>query len=270
LDVVPADIVMKTFTANGFKQGSVTYRIKGDSPTAPFEIGFYSSVDTSVDGADELLSTLTIDEADDLTAGTHTVTFVIGKDVRLPGAGLTDTEADYHLLAVADYEELRAESNTNNTSVFQGVYQVGKGPVMAHGKLHNDKISMAGAGRRSTLNFNGTEYNYNVRGVDYRIRSHSGNDTIDARDLEDFNLFAWGGDGNDKIYGGDGDDYIDGGPGSDLAQGNRGRNVIVESTDQARSSSTRASMPLSSDAFFEQMGESDGRRTKLRRLPLGR
>jgi Ca2+-binding RTX toxin-like protein len=271
--IAKSEIVMNTFTANGFTTLTVTYEIAPGSERQPFTISFYRSSDDSFNGGDVLLDSVTITANRDLTVGSHTKTFTIGSrpnDVSLPGAGRQEVLADYFLLAVADPNDEVFEDSANNTAVFEGVYHTRNGSVFVHGRhvrSKNDKITIEGEEDEFKLNFNGTTYTYRDNVDDFRVRTHDGNDKIDAEELEDAELFAWGGDGNDKIFGGEEDDYIDGGAGNDKARGNDGDNFIFESrTGDARGGAT----PLSSDAYFEQVGQSNAKKRKLSRSAAGR
>jgi hypothetical protein len=270
LDVMPPDIAMKRFTADGFTKATVAYDIDGESPTEAFDIGFYRSADGTIDSDDRRLDRVRINQAADLTPGRHSLNFEIGEELLLPGAGLSESGSDYQLLAVADFKHALEENDNNNVAAFEGAYHEQNGPVVVHGRRNGDDIIIDPKKDSFELNFNGSTFVYRDDVDGFWVRSHAGADKIrfltpgqaddaaTAQEVQVAPLIAWGGEGNDEIFGGEGDDYIDGGPSKNKVRGNGGRNVIVESGEDGNSDSSL------SDAYFEQMGEQSTRKSKRR------
>src|SRR5439155_12837438 len=72
------DIVMNSVTANGKTTLTVQYQILNATVTSPLSLRFLRSTDSVADGADTVLSTVTISNVADLTVGLHTLNFTIG------------------------------------------------------------------------------------------------------------------------------------------------------------------------------------------------
>src|SRR5262249_25009583 len=130
------DLSVQSFTSDGGTKLSVTCQVTGRAAT-PFTLGIYLSADSLYQATDQLLGSVVISNAADLTLGAHTRTFTIGNGVGqipLPGLGLSETNAQYSILAVADPTNQVAESdadpfNQDNTWVFAGAYHVAGGDV---------------------------------------------------------------------------------------------------------------------------------------------
>jgi Ca2+-binding RTX toxin-like protein len=213
------DLRLLDFTADGQTTLSLKYEIAA-SGAVPFEIGFYRSGDLLFDAGDVGLGSVLIEDANDLTVGSHTKSFAIGAgagQVALPGAGGAEVPEDYFMLAAADPADLVAETDAqpfqeDNTAAFSGIYHAPGGAVFLHGTAADDSIAVtAGA----SLNFNGTITSYstvNVNGV--RIRAHAGNDVIDGSTADEA-LFVLAGAGNDIMTSGPINDTFVGGMGND-------------------------------------------------------
>ena len=198
------------------------------------------------------MSTISISHAADLTVGAHSVTFSIGSQVLLPGAGLAESNDDYCLLVVADPSNTIRESDQDplsedNTLPFGGVY-TGGSTIYVHGGSLNDAVTLTYPSSTSanvSLALSGSvsaTYSYPFGSASqFRLRTHGGNDTINvanSANLAARPMFELGGDGNDvlngagaadTLNGGAGDDSLSGKLGNDSLDGGLGSNVLVES-----------------------------------------
>jgi len=230
---VGGDIATDSFeTGNGTDQVDVDYTITG-SNVDPFNFGLYKSSDTIWDAGDELVST---QAPPDLTGGSHTMIVLLG------GTPYVDTDDDYYILAVADYEDVIIETDeNNNTAPFEGVFQFLASPpqpVFVHGADTADTIIVTEGGT-VTVTFNGTPYTYvTANTTSIRIRLHGGADNLNAG-LNTLTVTAFGGSESDFLkggkevdtfYGGDGNDILDAGPGNDTLYGEAGNDLLIGRT----------------------------------------
>jgi surface-anchored protein len=237
------DLKMTSVAADGFTTLTVTYQID-KAASAPFEVGFYTSTDTTLDrgttSTDVLKGSVLVSDAADLTVGSHTKTFTIGSgtgQVSLPGAGTAAVNADYHLLAVIDHLNQVPEAdgnspyNQDNKAVFSGVYHAAGGEVVIHGTTSTsvgDTVSVSVSGSDLIVTLNGTSYTYAASDVSqFRVRTHAGNDTVNFSATAK-PVLAWGGAGNDTITGGSGNDTLYGGAGTDTLDGGPGTDTAFE------------------------------------------
>jgi len=230
--LVGPDILMQGATADGATTLSLTYEIVTAS-VDPFDINLYRSGDTVFDAGDALLGTVTISDPGDLTVGVHTKTFPIGGgagEVALPGAGAAETDDDYNILAVADADLAVDETDVDptgedNTVAFVGVYHPPGGDIFIHGSDDDDTALITPGS--IDVNLNGDVTSYADPDVnELRVRSHGGNDTVDASDIPK-PLKAWGGAGDDRLTGGSGDDVLSGGGGDDTLWGAAGNDHLL-------------------------------------------
>src|SRR6185436_14136860 len=108
----PNDIHVVSATTNGLTTLTMTYEISGI--VSPFFVGFYRSANSSFDGSDAALGSVAVSVWSDLTPGLHTKSWTIGSaagQVPLPGAGSTEVDTDYYLLAVADPTNVISETD---------------------------------------------------------------------------------------------------------------------------------------------------------------
>ncbi len=209
-DPAPATTLDWDIATDGFQMLTISYEITGQ-PSAPFDIEVYRSANRIIDGGDELLDTVSITDAADLTVGTHTLTYEIGSGagkLALPGAGIAETSEDYRLLF------------TDGTGVahFSGVYHAADGSVFVHGTEQDDRVAI-GTGSL-TVSLNGMTYTYDEVDVsDVRVRTHNGDDYL--RTVADVatSVFFRGGRGNDTGIGGSAIDRFFGGLGADVLSG---------------------------------------------------
>ncbi len=218
----PSDIQLQSVTADGGTGLSITYLVNG-AAVDPFDINFYRSANATYEARDQLLTTIHIQTAADLTPGLHTKTLAMGDEVgqvRVPGVGSADSDAEYYLLAVADPVNIIAEADSNpwsedNTVVFHGVYHTAGGKVYVHGTSGNDTVSITPGSIRVGLN--DTVYTYADTDVSaIRIWTYAGDDTIDAT-AANAPVWASAGDGDDQLNASIGDFTLYGGAGNDTA-----------------------------------------------------
>jgi Ca2+-binding RTX toxin-like protein len=251
------DIVMHSLSVNGHNTLAVQYQILNVPVTSPLNLRFLRSTDELADSADIVLSTVTIDTAVDLVVGWHTLNFMIGSQVLLPGAGTTEVASDYFILAVADPDNTIAETdstplNEDNTVPFIGAYATST-TVYLHGGVPADTVTLTYPTTTSgyvtlnvTLGLTGlfsTTYTYHYSETSrFRLRTHGGNDTVNVVNSSDLTtnvptrqMFEHGGAGNDVLRGagdadwlcgGTGNDQLIGGPGNDVLMGASGHDVL--------------------------------------------
>lgn len=228
-----SDIRMVSAVADGGTGLTVTYEVLNVPLTGSFDLGFYRS-DDALFGGDVLLDTVTIGNPDDWTVGVHEHWFDLGakpSQVSLPGVGVAEVNADYHLLVVADPTNAVTEDdgdpfNEDNTALLTGAYHKPGGDVFVHGGLGDDDIRiMFRTATATRLMIGGvTLMTYTNSDVDsYRIRSHAGADQIDGAGADE-PLTMWGGDDNDTLTGGNMRDEMNGGAGTD---------TLIEAGDHA-------------------------------------
>ncbi|MHC4403656.1 MAG: CehA/McbA family metallohydrolase [Planctomycetota bacterium] len=208
----PGDVCMRSVTADGGTSLEMVYEIV-DVPMVSLEVALYRSSDLRVDGEDELLDRVLLDDPADLTTGLHAKRFEIGSgpdQIALPGAGADETDVDYRLLALADPSNAVEEADLHpfdedNTALLTGVYHAAGGPVFAHGTAADDTVTVSLASLR--LEFNGSVYAYTSGApAGMRIRGHEGSDIFGiaaggrAGASSVFSIDLWGGDGTDSAH----------------------------------------------------------------------
>jgi len=217
---------------------AIRYAILNEAAPS-FKLQFFRSADDQWDAGDTLVSGTTISAASDLSLGVHTKKLNLGAGpgkIALPGAGAGDPLADYFLLAVADADDLVAESdgdahNEDNTVAFRGSYGLrassgsSGGPVMVHGSQDNEVITITN-GQIFINSRSIPQIMSDVR--EYRVRSHGGNDQIRGQNMI-ARLVAFGGPGDDTILGSNTNDRLDGGDGNDVIKSGRGNDVFISS-----------------------------------------
>ena len=248
------DIVMNSVTADGQKTLTVQYQVLNVAMTGPLSLRFLRSTDMMADGADTVLSTVTISDVADLTVGSHSVNFTIGSQVLLPGAGVAESSNDYFILAVADPNNVVSETdsdplNEDNTVAFVGAYATST-TILLHGGLAANTVTLtypATASGNVVLGLSGSvsaTYNYSYKSTgQFRLRTHGGNDTINvvnSAKVAARPMFELGGDGDDVLNGASGADTLNGGAGNDTLSGllgndsldgGTGSNTLVESAN---------------------------------------
>jgi subtilisin family serine protease len=217
-----ADLQIVSAVANGQNQLTITYNVVG-TVNAPFEIGFYRSSDTTL-GGDVLLGFVEVKDPAKWGPGLQSVTVTIGpginNEVRLTGAGWTDLNTDYRMLAAVDRLRTIAENdahawNEDNVVEVTGAYRVGTGPVMVFGGSASETVQVRTSAGTHFLSFNGGPESSYTGTPEFRTRLGGGGDRLDAAESSRGQL-AWGGAGDDTIGGGRGNDTLFGGTGSDL------------------------------------------------------
>lgn len=248
------DILVDSVSANGKTTLTVGYQILNVPVTGSMALRFLRSVDALADGADTILSTVTISAPADLTVGTHSLSFTIGSQVLLPGVGTTESSDDYFIIAVADPANVIAEAdsdslNEDNTAVFVGAYATST-TVFYHGGADSDQATLtypASSSGNMTLALSGTlNATYSIPYLPartFRLRTHSGDDIVNvvhSSNLTARSMFQLGGDGNDvlngaagadSLIGGPGDDTLSGSLGNDSLNGGLGNNTLTESAN---------------------------------------
>jgi Ca2+-binding RTX toxin-like protein len=225
-----SDVLLTGFTADGYTQVTLRYRL-ADADFTSLEIGFYRSDENNVwESEDEQLSTVTLTDPADLSAGEHVKTFTLGGDMALVDDS-NEVLNDYYLLAVADPGNLLAETDeANNTAIFSGVYHLAGQGVYVHSTEGADTLNASSG----TLTLNGTSYTYTDL-ASLHARLHSGDDNAAAVNLGR-SAYLFGGPGNDTLrcqgtaadilFGGAGADTLYGGAGSDVLDGGEGADLI--------------------------------------------
>lgn len=248
-----ADIVARSFVTNGHDTVTITYDVL-DTDAQPFDVGVFLSSDTRFDddrSVDTFVDSVSISDPADLAVGRHVKSYAIGAGaigdsvLALPGRGATELDLDYHVLAVLDFGNVVAESdsdalNEDNTTRLTGLYAGTDHSLYFHGLLAADTISVALSNTQYIVNWNASQQTYSATDVTLlRFRSHAGDDSLSASNLA-MRLYAWAGDGHDTITGGLFGDIIDGGDGPDTIipaggtntlQGGRGDDTYVYNTD---------------------------------------
>ena len=204
---------------------------------------FRQSADLLADATDTVLSTVSISNPADLTPGTHTVSFTIGTQVLLPGAGKTEPTGDYFILAVLDpadsIPEVDASLNEDNTKPLVGVYATSTG-IYAQGGPGVDAITVTYPSATTgnfTVDVSGSlntaisaAYSQTTA---FRFRLHDGNDTVNVvtTSVASRPMLELGGDGDDVLSGGSGADTLNGGDGDDTLSGKLGNDVLDGGAD---------------------------------------
>lgn len=141
----------------------LTYTLS--AATGGFCFNFYQSADIIVDGGDTLLSQYCVGA---MGAGQYTQLLTLGTDIALI-SDVSETTTDYYLLA--DYFE--------GTYAFEGSYQYApftNTSVFVHG---NDGADLIVINPTGSVNVNGMPSGPYTQILDYRIRTHSGDDMVD-------------------------------------------------------------------------------------------
>ncbi len=228
--ITPAtDIQVVSATTNGATTLTVSYNI-ANLAAPQFNIGLYRSDDDLFAG-DLQLAMVTISLPADLTVGSHVKTFTIGTgvgQVPLPGAGATEVDTDYFLLASADPTNVILEgggtADEYNVAAITGAYHATTGAVMVQGGSAADTVSVSGA---TVVTVNGASTTYtsaSVTGI--RVRTHGGNDVVNLTAATKATL-VHGGAGNDTLSGGTVSDLLFGGIDNDSLFGNAGDDVLA-------------------------------------------
>jgi len=179
------DLKITAFRTDGGQTLFVDYEILGRNLTA-VEIGFFTSLSAQKGEFDNLLKTVTLTTATDLTIGTHTVAIPIGggaNEVPFPGVGTPEFSSNYRILAVLDPDNAVGELDdndqnlSNNTAALVGVYHAPGGGIYIHGSAGSDDIGLTVGSVR--VEINGQTYVYQNADVsNVVLRSHAGNDVL--------------------------------------------------------------------------------------------
>ena len=234
------DIVLDSVTADGKTTLTVQYHIINLPVTGPISLRFLQSTDMLADGTDTILSTVTISNATDLAVGSYMLTFTIGSQVLLPGAGKPEVGSDYFILAVADPSNAIIENdfdplNEDNTVPFVGAYATTT-TIHVHGGAAVDTVTLTYPATKTgnvVLGLSGSisamySYAYNST-AQFRVRTHDGNDLVNI--INSSNLAArptlqLGGNGDDVLNGAAGADTLNGGMGDDTLRGDKGNDSL--------------------------------------------
>lgn len=234
------DIVLTSVTANGRDTLTVNYDILNANVFSPFNLRLVQSNDAVFGAGDTTLSTVTISGSANLAVGSHSLNFTIGKQVLLPGAGVSELSNDYFLLAVADPTNAILEDDADpisedNVVTFVGAYSTGK-TVHVHGGTVDDIVTLTYPTSKSgnfTLGLTGSATVSNSivysQATQFRIRTHDGDDivnVVNTAKLAARAMFELGGDGDDTLHGADGADTINGGAGDDTLSGKLGNDKL--------------------------------------------
>jgi Ca2+-binding RTX toxin-like protein len=181
-------------TGDSYAVVEVVYQVTG-GPWAPFNIEFYRSPNRWFDGDEILLDTVAISDAGDLSDGIHVKQFTLGTDLELmdtaPGAVNPEVDEGYRLMAV---------HSDHSTFVynFEGVYQYpyAGSAVFAHGTEFADTMGVTPGGR---VSINGWQSDVHALGSEFRLRAHSGDDTLSLNMTPGWAV-AFGGNDHDTFY----------------------------------------------------------------------
>ncbi|MFN5299036.1 MAG: beta strand repeat-containing protein [Planctomycetaceae bacterium] len=253
------DLVLKSATAAGANSLVITYDVlyRGvDSGSV--DLGMALSSDAVfTKGQDAVVSRISLSGAD-LTLGSHTKTITLGTGsgkLAMPGAGLTDPDIDYRLLAVLDPDgvfderQLSADgtsslpSKENNSTPFVGSYCVAPGPLMIHGTDLSDVVTITGTTTLSVGFQGATRFYPTSQLTSVRLRMHDGNENLAFGSLT-IPLLLAGGAGQDSLTGGTGSDVLIGGAGNDVLAGGSGNDRYSFDTD----------LPLGTDTLTDTAG----------------
>ena len=185
--LTPPDIRLQEALATGETTLRVTYAIE-QAASPPFGLAFFTSADPSLDAGDAQISQITVSDPADLTPGVHVKSYSIGTGVgqiKLPGAGVAETDDEYYLLAVADPADLILELDVDpigedNTALLAGVYHPPGGDVFVHGTLDADQLVVRpGAAGMLEVQANGNTLSYDLaQTTGVRARGHLGDDEV--------------------------------------------------------------------------------------------
>jgi len=217
-DVQDPSVVLHSVTTNGQTQLTIEYEVF-QSTLPNVSLSVFRSADPNFDaGADTLLSSVNLTTFADRTVGLHTKTFTLGSglgQLPLPGAGLADSDDDYHLLLAIDPNLLAsvAAETGSRARGFSGVYHAPASPVMVFGTTGADVVTYNST---QQLGFNGVTTTYTAADVTtVRARLGEGADAFSAIGATK-SVWVWGGGGNDTLVGGTVADSLEGGLGDDL------------------------------------------------------
>ena len=209
-----ADLSIAAFYADG--ELRIDYGIAGQDAQA-FDLTVYRSSDGVT--LDAPVATHRVDLLADLAVGSHTSTLVVD---------FADVQEDYQLIAVIDVADENAESDeSNNVAAFAGgVFVSADDTVHVHGDAGVDTVDVSEPADVK-VTFNGTLYQYASSDVSaVHIRTHGGDDVVDAGLAVTKVIWAFGGVGADDLTGGARDDYLDGGEGNDALKGRVGNDIL--------------------------------------------
>ena len=185
--------------------------------------------------------------------------------VALPGVGKAETDNnDYCILAVVDPTNAITEADANplnedNPLGLVGAYRVSATApqIFVHGGTAADTVTLTYPATSTgmidlalTGSFAQTyhfAYSSTTTSTQFRIRSHSGDDTIrvaSGSPLAARTMLVLGSDGKDSITGGSANDTLVGGAGNDLLVGGAGNNQLVEASVVAATSFTLTNISL--------------------------
>jgi len=198
----PLDIRLNRTYAIGHDQLIFDYQILGQQADS-FDFSIFRSADKVHGQSDSFLDSVTISDINDLTVGRHTVQFTIGNEILLPGYGVTETNEDYYLLAVADPSNSIPETdidpvNDDNMAVFDGIYHDTTGAIFIHGDDTGESFTVEQGSVRVITDGGTVIYNEaDVSGI--RVRGHGGDDVMEIDLITGIDVFVHGGSGSDKV-----------------------------------------------------------------------
>ncbi len=225
-------------TPEGNSRVLLTYEIiSADALAAAVQVSLYASASRSIDGTAQLLGTTTIQPTEldlagnaALMPGLHTLVRST-RDLGFPTERHWSyrPQRDYYLVARLDSGQVVAEADeANNDAVYAGVYQVaGSHQLFIQGTDQADSVQLRNDARTITVTLNGTMFHY-VAGRVSRVeaRLHGGDDILDAQGFRRA-VWAWGGNGNDRIEGSARQDTLVGGAGNDTLIGHAGADLLL-------------------------------------------
>lgn len=212
--MLASDLSIMNFSADGLDL-IVNYEIANAAASA-FDIAVYRSYDGIT--LDEFLCAQRIDI--NLGIGVHQASIT---------ANFGDLEQDYQLVALIDSNsEITEDNEQNNQFAFAGgAFLDANNVIQIHGTTENDNLVFAQT-EFFQISLNETTFNYSTSVVfGIHLRTHAGDDYLDAS--YDFNLgiVAFGGEGADYFIGGAGNDTLNSGGGNDSLFGEAGYDSLM-------------------------------------------
>lgn len=260
--LLAGDLLAQSLTTNSDGNYQLEYSIADESVTA-FDVSLYRGDGA---GGDVLLTTVRVDQPQDLAVGNHTLEF---------NSTFSDMIDDGVLRALVDSgsEVSESQEQNNQAGLISGAALLADGTLVIDGSSQNDSIEVQAY---IDLNLNrviearvGNDYfTFEESQVnEIVIRGHAGADNVtvhatvtqptrilggDGNDVLNGGPQAdilQGGEGDDQLHGGGGNDLLDGGNGADYLNGNAGADQLIGSTGEGDTLGVPPS--LVADVVFE-------------------